>query len=108
MSYLNWHVGMKVVFVGYPVPTGIFHGDKQIKRVNFLTVGEIYTILGIEIRNRFATGEWTGPSIYVGFEDPVYGPVWHHNSGFRPIESRDTDISIFTRMLNPQKQDVDA
>jgi hypothetical protein len=95
---------MKVVYAGYPVPAVMIAGDKQVKRVTYLTVGEVYTILDICIRNRFATGKWAGPSVYVGFEDPTHGAVWHHHSGFRPVVHRPTSISIFTAMLNPSKQ----
>jgi hypothetical protein len=100
----HWHVGMKVVFVGYPLPTGVFHGRRQIKRVAYLTVGKVYTILDMDIRARYVKTQWEGPSFYVGFVDPTYGRVWHHNSGFRPVEPRDTDISIFTAMLDKQTE----
>jgi hypothetical protein len=106
MSAREWFVGMKLVFVGYPFRAGIFHGDKQIKRVEFLTVGHVYTILDIEIRDRFKTGKWAGPSIFVGCVDPECGRVWHHYSGFRPVETRQTDIKCFTQMLNPSKINV--
>jgi hypothetical protein len=85
MSYLNWHVGMKVVCVKP-------FGDELMK-------GNVYTIT------------WLGG-----------GSVFRHvphcrvNGGeqawmlerFRPVHDRKTDISIFTRMLNPQKQEERA
>jgi hypothetical protein len=108
VSYLDWHVGMKVVFVGYPIPSVIVYRGNEIPRVAFLTVGEVYTILGIGIRERFAKGKWAGPSIYVGFEDVEYGRVWHHHSGFRPVQHRKTDIGLFQRMLTDTKQKADA
>lgn len=101
-SYTSWHVGMKVVFVGYPFEAGVFHGDKRVNRVQFLKVGGVYTILGICVRDRFKTGKWAGPSIFVGCVDPQCGEVWHHHSGFRPVQTRQTDISIFTSMLSPK------
>lgn len=104
MNYLDWHVGMKVVFVGYPGEAGAFAGDKQIKRVPFLTVGKIYTILDMCVRSRYARSKWAGPSFYVGCDHVEYGRVWHHGAGFRPLESRGTDISIFTSMLNGAKE----
>ena len=101
-NYTSWHVGMKVVFVGYPETARTFHGDREIKRKQWLEIGEVRTILAIAVRERYANSRWAGPSIYVGCDDPQYGPVWHHCSGFRPVQPRKTDISIFTAMLNTQ------
>lgn len=99
----HWHIGMEVVFVGYPAPASITHGDKKINRVAFLSVGNVYPIIDIKVRSRFATGKWAGPSIYVGFEDLVYGPVWHHHSGFRPVQKRSTSIEALKALLNPSE-----
>lgn len=109
MSYLDWKVGDRVVFVGYPGKSGMFpNGGKQIKRVPFLDVGQEYTIMDMCVRPRYATGRWAGPSIFVGFVDAEHGSVWHHHSGFRKVQPRKTDISIFTAMLDGTKTKVPA
>lgn len=103
-DYRDWQVGDRVVFVGYPGPE-VFHADgKPVKRVGYLTVGTVYPILGICIRDHYAKSRWAGPSIHVGFIDPEHGQVWHHHCGFRKVQPRKTDIAIFTRFL----KDADA
>lgn len=99
MSYRDWYVGMRVVFVGYPEAAASFHGKKLINRNEWLHRGEIRTVLAITMRERYRKSRWSGPSIYVGCDHPQYGRVWHHCSGFRPLENRVTDISMFTAML---------
>ena len=102
MSFRDWQVGDRVVFVGYPEPSTCYVRGKPVKRVEYLTIGNVYPILGICIRATYAKGRWAGPSIHVGCINPEHGQVWHHHSGFRKVEPRKTDISVFTRfLLNP-------
>lgn len=108
MSYLDWKIGDRVVFVGYPEEAGAFCGKKQINRVSFLAIGEEYAILDMCIRERFAKGRHKGPSIFVGCVDVEHGHVWHHHSGFRKAHHRKTDIGIFTTMLTPARQEEPA
>lgn len=84
MSYRDWHVGMKVVCVDA-------RGASRLLRAN-----EIYTI-------RFLEPE------FVGLEEPS---TWSDEAGaeagwfkwrFRPVQPRQTDISMFTAMLNKDK-----
>ncbi|MET3790671.1 hypothetical protein [Aquamicrobium terrae] len=105
MSYLDWKIGDRVIFVGYPEKIGAFSGKKRLNRVPFLAIGEEYAILDMCIRKRFAKGRHKGPSIFVGCVDVEHGKVWHHHSGFRKIQTRKTDISIFTALLSPAMEE---
>lgn len=98
-----WRVGMKAVFVGYPTASGTFRGNRRINVKEWLAVGDVRTILEIAERDRYAKSRWAGPSLYVGCDHPKYGQVWHHCSGFRPLVTRSTDISIFTAMLHDDR-----
>lgn len=106
---MMFYVGQKVVFVGYPGPSGIKVGPaKAVPRAPYCEVGRVYTVLGVEQRALYATSKWAGVSLYLGFHQEPYGPVWHHHTGFRPLIERPTDISVFERLLTPSKQTEDA
>lgn len=107
-EYRDWKVGDRVVFVGYPEESGVFHGKRQLNRVSFLTIGEEYVILDMCVRDRYATGRWAGPSIFVGCVDVQCGQIWHHHIGFRKVEPRKTSIAQFEAMLHSNCQTVDA
>lgn len=73
-----------------------------------LTEGAVYTIHRIEGpfpgRFRDQIGEMYGVFLYEVEPDPqFYG---FHPSRFRPAVDRPTDISVFTRMLKPEKTDA--
>ena len=80
--------GDEVVFIGWP-QRAHYVGRYKVPTVNFLTEGQVYVIRRVEIR-----GKWPGPSFYVGKDSP-YGPVWHHNSGFRPVQFDPIEASEF-------------
>lgn len=85
MSYLNWHVGMKVVCVDpRPIP-------------DELVYGEIYTISWIGI-----TGDNQVSIDLVEIPAPEDEENWrgYVPEGFKPVKTRKTDISIFTRILS--------
>jgi len=110
MRYLSWHVGMKVVCVN-----GDIIGWRGIDDV-LPTEGAIYTIRGIApwIWGGIDTPTVDGIGVWL---EEIRRPLGRHDNGvetpygverFQPLCRRKTDISIFTRMLNPQKQDVEA
>lgn len=91
MSYLNWHVGMKVVCVN----AGGLAGP-------LLTVGAVYTVRELE------------PEFVHLAEPSTWSPTggrelsgWTY-SRFRPVQTRDTDIAVFTSMLTSTKSKVPA
>lgn len=97
-SYLNWHVGMKVVCVSKN--KGLRH--KPIYE------GRVYTIR--KVWSHPKTGE-----IGVLLQEVVneIHPIYKMERGygarrFRPLVTRKTDISIFTAMLHGTDQTVDA
>lgn len=98
MSYLDWHVVMQVVCIDdyvdpeqppHPVPA--IGAVCTLERIYVAHDGEVMVEL-VEFPSP-ETEDW-----YAGFVA----------KDFRPLVQRKTDISIFTRMLNPSKQRVDA
>lgn len=99
-----FHVNQKVVCVNAK-PSPIC----RITGVSNLSKGAIYTIRDIEV--------WEGVEcvrLVEIVERPYHfidrgwlEPSWRANR-FRPVVSRKTDISIFTAMLTPSKQEIDA
>lgn len=103
MSYLDWHVGMKVVCIEMNVRNAdvrLFPDLPQKGRV--YTVSRITTAftgeIGIQLRE---------------VNTPIVGRK-HKKQGlfparwFRPVQKRKSDISIFTAMLNDQRSKVPA
>lgn len=82
-NYTSWHVGMKVVCVD--------NGGAG----SLLAVGEVYTIRSLE------------PRFVTLAEDSTWSEIngadsgWYY-SRFRPVQTRQTDISVFTAMLSPK------
>ncbi len=72
--------GDEVVFVGWPKRAN-YVGRRRVPTGAYLAEGRVYVIRRIEMRSK-----WPGPSFYVGVDTSDYGPVWHHHSGFRPVE----------------------
>jgi hypothetical protein len=103
----NFVAGQKVVCVD----TGL-KGVIPLTPVVFPEKGKIYTI------ERIGAGEL---GVYLILQEigeqhgafEIDGSVWTCFVGFdpecfRPLETRKTDISVFTRMLNPSKEQVPA
>jgi hypothetical protein len=92
MSYLDWHVGMKVVCVNS-------EGSQSLVK------GCVYTIAAFDTEPGFS--RTCGPTEF-GIELEEANPNKHHASfhpaRFRPVETKKTDISIFTAMLTDAKQ----
>lgn len=102
MSHLDWHVGMKVVCVD-DEDHGRYSPWPSVGGLDGLTVGAVYTIRKIG-EYRGLLGIWLceiARNPWAGKEEPPFSV-----RRFRPIQTRQTDISIFTQMLNPSKINV--
>lgn len=99
MSYIDWHVGMKVV----AIKTAI-EGRKVTDGETRLTHGQIYTIrelapYGDTFHIRLV--EVVNPIRRYTWPDGVReGELVYSKECFRPVQKRSTDISVFTAMLN--------
>lgn len=93
MSYLNWHVGMKVVSLCDHTHKGV--SSFSIKRGAIYTIRNIYTC---PVANE--VGVSLAEMVMPEFRDGVeFG--WRITR-FRPLQKRTTNISIFNRiLLNP-------
>lgn len=67
-----------------------------------LRKGSVYVCLGGETSGEFVAVDCCGR-----FEGGLPDHQWF-SSRFRPVDQPKADISVFTAMLNPQKQRVDA
>lgn len=107
---MSFHVGQRVVCVDdvEHLPSGVYLGADGntwvIAGVLPLVKGATYTIRGIK-RSSFDN------DICVKVEE--IADRWPHDEGFwahrfRPITEKKTDISIFTAMLQPNREKVSA
>jgi hypothetical protein len=101
MSYLDWKVGDKVVCVDNSRPPN-YHGVLTV----LPEIGVVYTI------RRIAPFTWSTGTSGVGVwleeitrstKNPRGSEQPWGASRFRPVQTRKTDISIFTAMLKPSK-----
>lgn len=99
----NFYIGQKVVWVGNP------NGKKSPPEYR-LTKGKIYTIRDIDLRAVDLHGcatirveEMIRPVVFAIDVDLIWEIGYHPNS-FRPLVKKKTDISIFTAMLNKNKE----
>jgi hypothetical protein len=105
MSYTSWHVGMKVVFVGFP---------EKFDRYSHpaLVAGRVYTITALSMVEEGDHLMASDGEIVEAASDALYIKVgvdmWFLAHGFRPVQTRKTDISVFTALLNDQKQEEPA
>lgn len=106
MSYLDWHVGMKVVALRTIQFDRQYHGQNEVLPVK----GRVYTIREIgrlhphypdhvtirlsEIRN----------TPHYRVEIGQVQETFFYAVDFRPIHTRASDISIFTAMLTGSKE----
>lgn len=111
MSYLDWHVGMKVVYVGggsvLLTRSGwrrFVPGFKRTPLTHNLIIGEVYTIERLVTHTNVVDVQ---PVVCIH----VAGQRYREHSGvafpakfFRPIQPRKTDISVFTAMLHDVKR----
>lgn len=103
MSYLDWHVGMKVVCVidGPDVrASGCRWADGEA-----VVEGQVYTLTRIFTDSDGNAIVWLREverspisKAFIG-DEAGYG-AWR----FRPVQTRKTDISIFTAMLDGAKE----
>lgn len=109
MSYLDWHVGMKVVCVD----------DEATEKYTPYSVRASAGMDGLQ-RNRVYTireiGRWRGALVVwlaeivrpIAAGEEKYGEPGYAAARFRPTLTRKTDISIFKAMLSDTKQKVPA
>lgn len=97
MTYRDWHVGMKVV----ALRNGCWSWPKAIR--DFIVAGEVYTIAAMD-----PAPEGDDVPFYIV---PEGSPIDEDGDvatyacyGFRPVQPRATDISIFTSMLTGVKE----
>jgi hypothetical protein len=106
---MAFRVGQKVVCVD---TTSAGLGQRWPS--DYLKLGNIYTIRWIG-ECPYEAWRYLGPCIRLlevirpkDSTNPEWNDMPFAQARFRPIVERKTDISIFTRMLNPSKQGVDA
>jgi hypothetical protein len=99
---MTFHVGQKVVLVGW-VETPV--SEWKAIGAFYPNVGDVYTVRAINPWKECAVlllneidNSHLGYKLEPGFRQEF----------FRPIVERKTSIEIFTSMLNPSKQGVDA
>ena len=90
---MTFYVGQKVCCIDNSLTTGIWCGDIP-------KVGTIYTVRGIEecIFTHVGQAGLILEEIVNAYNAPYFA------ERFRPLVERETDISIFTKMLIPNKQ----
>ena len=94
MSYLDWHVGMKVVCTKRGGWLLIEGGALQIVHPEY---GEICTITSLDIDD--------GGRLFIAVEGrPSYS--LYDARRFRPDQKRDTSIEVFTTLLNPSPEQI--
>lgn len=81
MGYLDWHTGMKVVCVNN-------EGEEKA-----LVLGRVYTLCAIYAVDTV---------VYVELLEDTEAAGWFPWR-FRPVQTRKTDISVFTAMLTKTK-----
>ena len=103
---MTFRVGQKVVAVS--------QNNRDVS-VSDLVVGQIYTIRDID--SRAADAGYHDGELTIRLEE-IFNPVRRTTIGdweagyvahrFRPVVEHKTDISVFTAMLTPSKQGVEA
>lgn len=107
-DYAKWFVGMKVVFI-IPPDEGRVNGREGYGNETDPVYGHIYTIRELGFEFDVATLRLVEivnpPNLYRNSSGAVERQeIWYACSNFRPLEERKTDISIFTRLLQPEKE----
>ena len=112
MSYLNWHVGMRVVFIGGGHVNLIGKGWRKFlpakKLSHNLVEGEAYTIRAMTTHFDHVSNRDVVVIYLNGFAHKEAAFVGFPAQWFRPLVTRKTDISVFTAMLHGTDQTVDA
>lgn len=115
MSYLDWKVGDRVVFVGSGGNVFLHHskgwrayipGFRKTKLSHHLAGGEVYRIEAITTHTDIYRNEPIVCIYLKGFRFREDGRVGFPAKWFRKVQPRKTDISIFTAMLTPSKVDA--
>lgn len=110
-NYTSWHVGMKVVCIAtpeqiavvasrlpaanYPKPDGVYT-IREIRDDAVYGAGGVIVLLLNEIDNSHFIG--TGvKGKYFNYVEPGF-----RIKSFRPVQTRQTSIEVFTAMLSPK------
>lgn len=107
MNYLEWHVGMKVVYLGGAHLLLRRHGIRRLlgkwsRTPSRLNIGDVYELDVISIGRDRVTGL---AEVGIGLKDDPDGEEGLHPARcFRPAQTRQTDISVFTALLTGTKQ----
>jgi len=104
---MTFRVGQKVVCVD-DAPKFVDQYPYRRKLPISVKKGEIYTISGVVLTPAGKIGVYLleVKSAYPPFKDGMERTFLPER--FRPVVERKTDISIFTAMLNPSKQEIEA
>ena len=118
INIADWHVGMKVVCVVGPeiiaamqaiIPAGNCPQHNHVYTLREIRDdapwrhGERHIVVLLqEIDNSHLIGQY-GPHDAYAYVEPGFNP-----RGFRPAQTRKTDISVFTAMLHDQRQKAPA
>ena len=102
MSFLDWRVGMKVG-LKHGAPVGAFDGFAYPQPNQIYPIRSIFVSLAGDVCLRLL--EITNPEADYpnGRYEPGFRASW-----FRRVQTRQTDISIFTAMLHDQHDKVPA
>lgn len=110
MSFLDWKVGDRVVCVDA--------SGTNLCGIDELEEGKVYTIAWIGSYPHAILGEFVGVRLegvsrpglteeecawFAAFGESPFGP-----NRFRPVQTRKTDISIFTALLNTQDELIEV
>ena len=106
-----FRVGQKVVCIGTEgTPRSDWSEWLSYWKIVRPERGSVYTVrdsrIGKDNRQHIRLVEIVNPS--AEFIDAPPQEPWWWACAFRPVVERETDISIFTAMLNPSKLRVDA
>lgn len=101
-NYTSWHCGMRVVCVDSEW-TVVGTNRKELKDGSVYTISWIGTcpeegIVCIRLQEVTRRCDTAEDRRYWG----LYGEVPFRASRFRPVQTRQTDISVFTAMLSPK------
>lgn len=100
-------VGQKVVCIDADM--GFPEGHVVLEEIRYPEVGKLYTIKAITVGCVTGTPcvelEEIPKQIVTIFAngEPFNGLIYFSAAAFRPVQTRKTDISVFTKMLNQTK-----
>lgn len=115
MNYLEWHVGMKVVCVNDRYKCVLIYrrwfGWRKSERIilHNLNRGDVYTVTGMDKIVLKDGRDHVGVFLAEAQHFDTGGPSLSFPAQlFRPVQTRKTDISVFTKLLKGKRVEVDA